>query len=408
MKNRGLIAIIVVLIAVIITLLAVVFLMQMPTIFSDGSFVSKFINKKTEINIVSTSETVSNIESTTEEIEMTIPVKELTTSIENYSAYNDRVHIAYPQISGMEDSEAEEKINYKIKANAISIVPLYPISTSLQTLDIACEVKRLDEDFITIIYEGRVIGNAAKSNSTNSNKVGNSSNKKNSNVVDPYLDGFVDPLDGMNQINQFGVMPPMNINAGVVENEVSGNPEVHYNQNSVNRAAEVNTHTADIGPSVYIEPAPTAARKSYNSAIENTASNNPSIIYGFTSTTVSNVNQKIFYTNTINLKTGIDVTLKDYINDFDVLSKWLRSSKVEFSNIDAADRAEVRNYVNLTVQSRYVDQMKSADFRNEGVKSWPKIFSYKDSDGTVYFSVKLSSKLGNYAIVKYTDDSNIK
>ena len=45
--------------------------------------------------------------------------------------------------------------------------------------------------------------------------------------------------------------------------------------------------------------------------------------------------------------------------------------------------------------------MKNADFRNKGLNSWPKIFSYKDVDGTVYFSVKLSSKLGNYAIVKY-------
>ena len=124
-------------------------------------------------------------------------------------------------------------------------------------------------------------------------------------------------------------------------------------------------------------------------------------VSGFANTNASDIDQKIYFTNTIDLKTGLDMKLGDYISDFNALAKYLRSSKVEFANINDSDRKAVREYVNKTVQSKYVEQMKAADFRNEGVASWPKIFSYKDTDGTIYFSVKLSSKLGNYAIVKY-------
>ena len=44
---------------------------------------------------------------------------------------------------------------------------------------------------------------------------------------------------------------------------------------------------------------------------------------------------------------------------------------------------------------------KYSDFHDEGNTIWPKHFSYRDEDGTLYFTVKLSSRLGNYAIIKY-------
>ena len=37
------------------------------------------------------------------------------------------------------------------------------------------------------------------------------------------------------------------------------------------------------------------------------------------------------------------------------------------------------------------------------MKSWPKSFSYADEE-YIYFTVRLSTKLGNYAIVKYPLD----
>lgn len=421
MKNKGLIATIVILVAVIITLIAVVFLMQMPSIVSGDNFANLFINNKKETTIVSTTEIVETTKETETET-TTIPKPKRTTKIENFSGYKDHVSIDYPQIEGMDDLELQAKINEKIKTNAISIVPLYPISTALQTLTIACEVKSFDEDNITIIYTGRVIGKTNRGNTSN----GSSNNyNNNSNGKDPYLDGFVDPLAGFNQfnINNFNIMPTSAIT--YTQENTTARVEIQSagDNSKINRSG-----TADGGPTVKTITHPTAAAHSTSNRVyeDNTASNNPkyqenatsvgnsnvnsapsyysnygnnSPVYGYTN--VSTVDQQIFYTNTINLKTGLDMTLSDYVSDLDKLSRWTRSSKVEFANISDKDRKKVREYVNLTVQSRYLDQMKNADFRNKGLSSWPKIFSYRDKDGTVYFSVKLSSKLGNYAIVKY-------
>lgn len=442
MRNKGLIATIVVLIAVIITLIAVVFLMQMPTILSNDSWAGKFLNKK-ETTIVSTTETTET--TTIARVETTAPLPKLTTKVENFTGYKDHVSIDYPQIVGLDDVSWQEKLNNKIKTNALAIVPLYPISTAVQDLNIGCEVKYLDEDYITIIYEGRVVGVKAGSSSSRSSSSGSSNKSNASGIPDPYLDGFVDPLAIWGQnINQANMMPttsaPINYSVPTTANNVEITHNNNPNNNTVpNRTA---TGTEDKGPVVSTIKAPTAKREE-SFAIEQTATNNPngnaspiisdnyyssgvyyypqsgteriaptetssrnSEIYslpvsGFVNTNASDIDQKIYFTNTINLKTGLDMKLGDYVSDFNALAKYLRSSKVEFANIKDSDRKAVREYINKTVQSKYVEQMKAADFRNEGVASWPKIFSYKDTDGTIYFSVKLSSKLGNYAIVKY-------
>ena len=440
MKNKGLIATIVVLIAVIITLIAVVFLMQMPTILSNDNWASRFLNKK-ETSIISTTEIAESKNIAINETTEVLP--KLTTTIENYNGYKDHVSIDYPQIVGMDDKSMQEKINNKIKTNALSIVPLYPISTAVQDLTVSCEVKYLDEEYITIIYEGRVVG--VKSGSSSSS--GRSTSGSKSNYSDPYLDGFVDPLSIYGQnINQMNIMPQTNpaINY-IVPTTANNNAEITYNPNSTNNNISPSAgaaNTADKGPVVTDIKSPTAPHANTNIAAENYSTNNPtgntspiisnnytssgtyysqsgtqnvaptetsagySNVYslpvsGFANTNASDIDQRIYYTNTINLKTGLDMRLSDYVKDFDALAKYLRSSKVEFANIDDSDRKQVREYVNKTVQSKYVEQMRTADFRNEGVSSWPKIFSYRDTDGTVYFSVKLSSKLGNYAIVKY-------
>ena len=100
--------------------------------------------------------------------------------------------------------------------------------------------------------------------------------------------------------------------------------------------------------------------------------------------------------------TSANLPKKDYVKDLSALAKYARSNDVEFVNIDESNRTEVIKYIRKTVQSTLTEYLtKYSDFRNEGVKNWPKHFSYRDEDGTVYFTIKLSSKLGNYAIIKY-------
>ena len=426
MKNKGLIATIVVLVAVIITLIAVVFLMQMPTIMSIEGLSNKSGNKK-ETSVVSTLETVETTRES--EVETTARVPKKTTKIENHVDHNGHVKIDYPVIEGMEDKDLQARINEKIKTNALSVVPLYPISTALQDLEVSCEIKTFNDDHITIIYEGRVVGRANKGSSSSGNSGTQKPANYNSSTKDPYLDGFVDPLGIYGQAGRMGGIPQAATIAPQATTTVNNsNVEVSKSGQNQKVPTDNRTGTSDTGPSVSIIHSPTAPRNQ-STYIDNTASNNPyntggsvypnsgtrvntaptnssSDLYnypvsGFTNTSISTIDQKIYYTNTVDLRTGLDVSLKEYVSDLEKLSKWLRSSKVEFANVDESNRKAVREYVNLTVQSRYLTQMKNADFQNKGLKEWPKIFSYKDSDGTVYFSVKLSSKLGNYAIVKY-------
>lgn len=443
MKNKGLVATIVVLIAVIITLIAVMVLMQMPTILNNGGIASNVTGKKepTIVSTVETTENKSDIKETTEAL------PRLTTKVENHTAYKDHVSIDYPQIVGMNDASMQEKINNKIKVNALSIVPLYPISTAVQNLTISCEVKHLDENYITIVYEGKVVGVKSGSSSSGASNYVAPNTNRGSSTSDPYLDGFVDPLTLVGQnVNQMNIMPTTGAPITYIPQTTaaSKSAEVTYNTNANNSIVpnSGDPRSADKGPTPVDIKAPTAPAKNTSQVIDNVATNNPTggsaiitnehtssgvyysqsgtqvaptetssansttyslPVYGFANTNASDIDQRIYYSNTIDLKTGLDMKLGDYVKDFDALAKYLRSSKVEFANIDDSERKAVREYVNKTVQSKYVEQMKAADFRNEGVTAWPKIFSYKDSDGVVYFSVKLSSKLGNYAIVKYKE-----
>lgn len=423
MKNKGLIATIVVLSAIIVALVVVLLAMQLSSIIPLNGNKNE---TSTEVFVESSTE----IAPETEPIIETIEEDTIKADVKTYTSHNDRINIEYPEISGLLDSDLQEKINEKLYNNAISIVKLYPISTALQRLNITCEVRNIDENFITVLYEGRVVGDQAGGANTNlksGSTINNNVNNSQSNTTDPYLDGFVDPLT---------VFPS------------SGTPitnvtpiEIQNNSSAVNAAPSMDkTKTADKGPTVAPSITPTSERSSNRNVVTgNSASSNPTNpsaiinndvnsngvyqgssnmpinasgntnsssapVYGHTGTSVSasTINQKIFYTNTIDLRTGQNVTLKDFVTDFESLAKYARSSKVEFINIDEGNRTQVRSYINKTVLSTLTEQLeKNSDFQNTNISTWPKHFSYMDPDGTIYFTIKLSSRLGNYAIIKY-------
>ena len=423
MKNKGLIATIVVMSAIIVTLVIVLLAMQMSSIVPL---------RKAQDTASVESVVESSVEATTEveTVAETIAVPKLNAQIKTYTSHGDRIKINYPELVGLDDSALLNKINQKLYDNAISIVKLYPISTALQRLDITCDVKYVNDDYITVLYEGRVVGDQASGANTNlkgtatinGNQVSNNAGVK---TKDPYLDGFVDPLTlfPSTTLPQTQVAPVEPV-------------EIRDNSNAVDQAPSNNkAKTSDSGPTVAPNITPTAER-TRNIVTDNAARTNPSNpsaiinnqqtsngiyngapassngdtnsgsapVYGQTGTSVSasTINQKIFYTNTIDLKTGQNVTLKDYNVDFEKLAKYARSNDVEFVNIDDANRSKVRSYINKTVLTKLTEQLeKNSDFKNENMTVWPKHFSYRDEDGTIYFSIKLSSRLGNYAIIKY-------
>ena len=304
--------------------------------------------------------------------------EKLTTEMKTYVGYKDHVSIEYPVLKGLEDKELLDKINQKIYINALSIVKLYPISTKLQTLTINAKVDQLNEKRIVIIYQGRVVGTTV--------------------VADDYNGGIG---------NTTG--------SGVVARGVhSDNPSNNYQVNDPNAignmqaiaAATANVEAARkameaMGISINAPNSGTSGLpiRGFTGTEDEEFSNKD--VFGFSRSIA--VDQRIFYTSTIDLETAKDVNLASFAKP-EVLAKYARSSKVEIVNIEEDQRANVRNYINKNTVAALTDVLKKADFRNLDLTSWPKSFSY-EKDGYIYFTIRLSSKLGNYALCRYKLDN---
>lgn len=424
MKNGGLVATIIIMAGVIIMLLVTLFLIKMPT--SIGIF------EKAE-EIVS-----SKFEPKTKERETVIDVpQKITTSIERYSGYDGNVEIEYPEIFGMKDKELQSRINYKIKTNALSIVGLYPVSTNVQRLDVYSDVKYIDDNTITIVYTGRLVGTGSTETEKNiSTSVPKSSTTRKASVDnDPYLNGFVDPLAGGNiglpntqfaqpfPSNNSSLPTPTNNQNSITSLTPKSNvsrTETYQNQNGgskvvsngFNRYAS-DGHTSDSGPTVQEITAPTAkgsfksenysdgpgVAASYPSGTVNTTP--PSYVTNYASSKTGNkIDKNIYFTNVIDLRYCVDKYLTEIVAA-DELAKYVRSSNVEFANVDDANINAVKAYLKKTAESKYVKSFgENSDFRNEQLSSWPAHFSYED-DEYIYVSINVTSNLGDYVVVKY-------
>ena len=185
MKNKGLIATIVVMSAIIVTLIVVLLAMQMSSIVPIGGRKTAE-SVETEIQEPTTAELESEI------IIESIEIPKLNAQIRTYTSNGDRIKINYPELIGLDDTNLLSEVNKKLYDNAISIVKLYPISTALQRLDISCDVKYINDDFITVVYEGRVVGDKAggantnlKGDATYNNSTSKSSGNSGSVNIDP-------------------------------------------------------------------------------------------------------------------------------------------------------------------------------------------------------------------------------
>ena len=350
MRNKFLIALSIIVAIFIIFCLSIIIYIQ----YGDGirSLIPELDYSDT---IKETNESIIQTEIQIEpETIAVIEEKELTTSMTQYTGYDNRVNIEYPIISGMDDENLQESINKKIYNNAISIVQLYPISTKMQTLNISSKINHLDDKKIVIIYEGKVEGYTVKQGTSNSSK-GSGSGLVGSGALSDNPSNNYQTSQGIDLYSQ-----------GLGQN---------FNfPNNVDSNAPVNPFGVNIYPG--------------------------GTINGFSNTIT--VDQKIFYTNTIDLETGKDISLNDVAAP-SVLAKYARTSKAEIINVDDNDLSAVRKYIRKSTISSLTETLKNADFKNAKMKSWPKSFSYTDEE-YIYFTVRLSTKLGNYAIVKYPLD----
>lgn len=333
---------------------AVILLVQFPGFHNS---VASLITPTTVEITKETVETTRVIETEPTTVETTEPLPKLKTIVSNYR-YKGCVDIEYPVVDGMDNTQLQDKINKKIYNNAKSIVELYPISTSMQELNVTAKVKELTDDILTIIYEGRVIGYTVKDGeSYQSSSQGTSrSNPLSDNPSNNYqIPGFEEA---------FNVIPNLN-------GEYRGEEPIIAGDQTANGQLPSDGNTYQpVGPGVV----------------------------GFSRTV--NVDQKVFYTNTINMKTGDDIYMSQLV-DPETLAKYARSSKAEIVNATEYNENEVRAYIRKSTVPALTEVFTKADFHNSKMNYWPKSFSYVEGND-LYFTVKLSSKLGNYALIKYS------
>lgn len=66
------------------------------------------------------------------------------------------ISIAYPVISGMEDTGLQSSINARLKRNAESIIILYPLDQNMDRLSVSCRLNYIDRSRISVIYTGEL------------------------------------------------------------------------------------------------------------------------------------------------------------------------------------------------------------------------------------------------------------
>ena len=116
----------------------------------------------------------------------------------------------------------------------------------------------------------------------------------------------------------------------------------------------------------------------------------------------------LFYTNTVDVKTLKDISLKDAADPY-TMAAFALSEDVVFTAADPSMTKDVAENIGAWQKDMTVDQyrqcLEKADFPlkkgSDGkTVTWPSSFSY-ESEGTLYYSIPVPHALGDYVIVEY-------
>lgn len=116
----------------------------------------------------------------------------------------------------------------------------------------------------------------------------------------------------------------------------------------------------------------------------------------------------VFYTDTIDLKSGKSLSLKDYADPY-TLAGYVLSNDCFFVSESGGLTADhlaalMNSRTGLTID-QYTKMFKGADFPGYDAKngSLPETFSYEDSD-SIIFSIPVPHALGDYALISFTPE----
>ena len=371
MRNRGLITTVIFMTGIFVMLVVMILLMQTPSILD--------INETRERETIPTREYIRETE----------PQVFLTTNRKRYTAYDGKVNIYYPEVEGLNDNKLKY-VNDKIYINATSLMALYPIYPSIDSLNIDYEIKYLDEDKIIIAYKGSYYGVNTKNVSKPKTSTGTKKSAPRTSNDDLYMNDVIAPQN-------YNYVPPTTAPQYSVPNyETIAPPSVQVIDDSLKIITAPNTVVTENSYQNGIPSFTTNSRDTANADGSNLA---PGQVRGYTS--VDDTKQtNIYYTNVIDLNTAKDIYLNYY--DTEYLDSLIRST-LEGNNAicDSGIFEKVRTYIKKNYTKEKLTKIfKASDFRNTDLKSWPEVFTY-ELDGTLYYSIKVSNALGDYVIFKY-------
>lgn len=323
----------------------------------------------------------------------------LTYDISHYSDRDGKVDIEYPQVDGYLDDNSTKNVNTKLQVNATSILALHELKDNIDSLDINCTVKSFDNDKIVVVYEGELLYHTGKvkveNKNTNNNydtydeKPANSSSSRKSNNVNSNF-GY-DP----NYDNYGGVQ------SGNTSNTYNGFGDPNYdnyigsNTNSSNTNSPISQNSSSGNPTFFGGNTGLPISNTDVNANMYPGANNA--ITGFANTKF--YEKKIYYTNTVDLKTCKDIYLSECI-DINVLSELIKGNDKNSLTVISENENEVRKYMTKLSLTNIKKMLKEADFQNSALTFWPESFSYVDND-YVYVSLPTNSELNDYVIIRY-------
>jgi hypothetical protein len=113
----------------------------------------------------------------------------------------------------------------------------------------------------------------------------------------------------------------------------------------------------------------------------------------------------VFYSDTIDLKTGKSLTLKDSADPY-TLAQYVLSDACYFVSADGTltdeEQSAQMEARNLMTMEEYKKLFDAADFSSDA-SVFPECFSYDDG-GSIIFSIPVPHAAGDYALVSYTPE----
>lgn len=107
----------------------------------------------------------------------------------------------------------------------------------------------------------------------------------------------------------------------------------------------------------------------------------------------------LFYSNTMDLRSGDDLGLSDFTDSY-TMAGYVLSPDVTFSGLTEEQTAAALEYRQTVSIEQFTELFSQADFPIQEGLSWPPSFSYEEQ-GSIFFTFPVPHALGDYVIVRF-------